>query len=389
MLRSRSLFRWISCAAGAAVLLVAVGCAGPVRQAAVPEPAAAAPAPTDRLPDRLSSAEFWRLVTDISEPGGYFRIEDNYTSNEMEVGWIAGMLRAENRTGDVYLGVGPEQNFSYIAATRPRMAFVIDIRRQAVMQHLMFKAIFELADDRADFISLLFSKPRPAGIDSTTPIPRVWSLYAGVATDSAAWLRNYQRIVTQLTGVHGFTFTADESAKLRAVYDAFYYWGPSITTRGGPGGSGRGGAVNGDFARLTGWSLDESGAPRSFLSAEDDYRYVRDLHRRNLIVPVSGDFAGPQAIRAIGAWLTRRRGTVRAFYVSNVEQYLYGDGKAQAFYDNVRTLPIDTGSVFIRPYALRGRGGGPGDPLCPIGAFLRAQAEGRIVSDATATRCAL
>src|SRR4051812_31862074 len=118
---------------------------------------------SNALPDRLNDADYWKLETDISEPGGYFRIEDNYTSNEMEVGQLYSMLRDSKITGDVYLGVGPEQNFTYMAAVRPRMAFIIDIRRQAIMQHLMFKAMFEMARDRADFISILFGKPRPAG----------------------------------------------------------------------------------------------------------------------------------------------------------------------------------------------------------------------------------
>jgi len=101
--------------------------------------AAALPA---ALPDRLSDDEFWKTISDISEPGGYFRITDNFTSNEREVGQLSTMLREAGIKGGVYIGVGPEQNFSYIAAIRPAMAFVIDIRRQAVMQHLMFKAIF-------------------------------------------------------------------------------------------------------------------------------------------------------------------------------------------------------------------------------------------------------
>ena len=122
------------------------------------------------LPDRLSDSAFWKLEQDISEPGGYFRIEDNYTSNEMEIGELFTMLRTASVSGDVYMGVGPEQNFTYIAAIRPKMAFVVDIRRQAVMQHLMFKAVFEMARDRADFISLLLSKPRPPGLDSATSI---------------------------------------------------------------------------------------------------------------------------------------------------------------------------------------------------------------------------
>ena len=81
----------------------------------------------------------------------------------MEVGRVFTMLRERGVAGGVYLGVGPEQNLTYIAAIRPEMAFIIDIRRQAVMQHLMFKAVFELATDRADFISLLFSKPTAGG----------------------------------------------------------------------------------------------------------------------------------------------------------------------------------------------------------------------------------
>ena len=43
---------------------------------------------TVALPTRLSDAEFWKLVSDISEPGGYFRITDNFTSNEREVGRV-------------------------------------------------------------------------------------------------------------------------------------------------------------------------------------------------------------------------------------------------------------------------------------------------------------
>ena len=136
------------------------------------------------LPDRLSDAEFWNLVSDISEPGGFFRITDNFTSNELEVGRVFTMLRERGVAGGVYLGVGPEQNLTYIAAIRPAMAFIVDIRRQAVMQHLMFKAVFELAKDRADFIALLFSKPRPADLDGTTPIQRIWNAYASVADRS-------------------------------------------------------------------------------------------------------------------------------------------------------------------------------------------------------------
>ena len=323
-----------------------------------------------KLPDRLSDTEFWALVDSISEPGGYFQIQDNFTSNEREIGQIFTMLRDRGIRGNVYMGVGPEQNLTYIAAIRPKMAFIVDIRRQAVMQHLMFKAIFEMAPDRAEFISILFSKRRPPNLDSTTAIPNIWEGYWQLPSDSTMWRTNYVRILDLLTKTHGFRFTQPEIDQLKWVFDAFYMCGPIITTRSSPGACvGSGGGSQSTFADLTGYSNDDSGTPRSFLSSEENYAYVKDLHARNLVVPVSGDFAGPKAIRAIGAWLKEHGGIVSAFYVSNVEQYLVRESKSGLFYDNVATLPINDESVFIRPYSLRRFGFGM-TPLCAIGPFL-------------------
>jgi hypothetical protein len=335
------------------------------------------------LPDRLSDADFWKLVTDVSEPGGFFRITDNYTSNEREIGQLFTMLRETGVKGGVYLGVGPEQNFTYIAAIRPAMAFIVDIRRQAVMQHLMFKAVFELTKDRSDFISLLFSRQRPAGLDATTPIQRIWDAYSMVGLDEAGASKNYARIVDHLTVKHKFTFTEEETEQLRSVFLAFMGHGPAISTRGMSVGRG---SVT--FADLTGWSYDASGEAQSFLTTEDNFRYVKTLHERNLIVPVSGDFGGPKTIRAIGAYLAKRNGIVSAFYVSNVEQYLFQDGKQKAFYENVSTLPVNGASVFIRPYSLR-RGGGPAQSLCGIAKFITAVGAGQIYSNNDALACAL
>lgn len=368
------------------VAIIVVACAG-LASAAVSGHRATA---QGVLPERLSDSAFWALSSRISEPGGYFRIEDNYTSNEMEIGQLYSMLRSRGVAGDVFLGVGPEQNFTYIAAIRPRMAFLIDIRRQAVMQHLMFKAMFELSPHRADFVSMLFGKPRPAGIDTATSIQNLWNAYRLVRSDSTLSAANYARILDRLTRQQKFVFTDNELLQLRGVYNAFYYYGPSITTRGPPSGRG------GDFMTLTAFSEDSTGLPQSFLATEDDYHYVKTLHERNLIVPVSGDFAGPRALRAIGSYLREHGGVVRAFYVSNVEQYLFSDGVHKEFYANAATLPVDARSVFIRPYSLRRWGRGPysawpdtGETrsLCPIASFLRSAAEGRVNSNADALNC--
>ena len=134
---------------------VAVGALAAARQPLV------APQPPS-LPTRLSDQEFWKLSSELSEAGGYFRSE-NLVSNEHTFQYVIPALRAAVRPGGVYLGVAPDQNFTYIVATRPRMAFIVDIRRGNLLQHLMYKALIELSADRADFVSRLFSKRRPGG----------------------------------------------------------------------------------------------------------------------------------------------------------------------------------------------------------------------------------
>jgi hypothetical protein len=343
--------------------------------------------PDAALPDRLSDVEFWRLVTDFSEPGGFFRITDNFTSNEPEIGRIFTMLREKEVAGGVYLGVGPEQNLTYIAAIHPAMAFVVDIRRQAMMQHLLFKAIFEMAADRADFISMLFSKPRPADLDGNTPIQQIWNAFADTPTDRDLAPKIATRVIERLTRMHGFAFSTEESDQLESVRRAFVLYGPNISTRGW-GGNGRPGgrARNGTFADLTGWAYDADGEPQSFLSTEANFQFVKSLHEKNLLVPLSGDFSGPKTIRAIADYVHKHDSFVSSFYVSNVEQYLFQDGKAHAFYENVAALPLNDQSVFIRPYSMRLETWAA-SPLCSISGFLREERGGRIATNSDALMC--
>ena len=80
---------------------------------------------------------------------------------------------------------------------------------------------------------------------------------------------------------------------------------------------------------------------------------MKAMEQKNLIVPIVGDFAGPKALRAVGAFLRDRGATVTAFYVSNVEMYLRNNGVWPVFCANVAALPLDTTSIFIRPDGVR------------------------------------
>src|SRR5215468_8494469 len=119
-------------------------------------------ATTEPIPAQLSDEAFWNMVTEFSENGGYFR-SDNFVSNETTFQYVIKNLK-KTTPGGVYLGVGPDQNFTYIVAMQPKLAIIFDIRRQNTMQHLMYKAIIEMSSDRADFISKLFSRKTPANL---------------------------------------------------------------------------------------------------------------------------------------------------------------------------------------------------------------------------------
>ena len=300
------------------------------------------------LPDRLSDQEFWKLSEDASEPGGYFRAENitNLTSNELGFELVLPELLKRAHQGGAYLGVGPEQNYTYIAELRPKFVVIFDIRRGNLDLQLMYKAIFEMSADRADFISRLFSKPRPAGLTATSTVDQLFAAFAGVATSPDAYRANLKAIEDRLTKTHGLPLMADDLQGVEAVYNAFYQSGYYV--RASP-----------SYAELM-MAVDPSGVSRSFLSTEDRFTVLKDLESRNLVVPVVGDFGGPKAIRAVGAYLKAHGGVVNAFYLSNVEQYLEQDGKWNTFCRNVASLPLDDASTFIRSESGRGGVGGYG-----------------------------
>ena len=337
------------------------------------------------LPARLTDQEFWKLVTESSEADGFFQ-SDNLVSNEVTMQQIIPELVKGRAPGGVYLGVGPDQNFTYIAAMRPRAAFIVDIRRMAMVQHLMYKALFELSEDRAEFLSRLFGRRRPAGIPGdATPIQLLEAFYP-VAGDSVLYTRTLKDIQNHLTRQHGFGLSNDDLQMLEYVFLSFYLGGPDITYNyGGQGFPGRSRGMP-SFADLM-VPTDAAGVSRGFLGTEQQYNVVRDLHLRNLIVPIVGDFAGPKALRAVGEYLRSHNAVVSAIYTSNVEQYLFREPhKWSKYYENVATLPLDSSSTFVRAVFNFGYGGGGGSGTRSITMLqgvldlLKAVRDGKVTS---------
>jgi hypothetical protein len=291
---------------------------------------------TLRVPAQLTDIEFWQLVSDLSEPDGFFE-DENYVSNELGYQTVMSRLQQTVAPGGVYVGVGPEQNFAYIAATRPAIAFVVDIRRQNLVQHLLYKALFELSVDRPDFVSRLFSRPRPPGIAADIGVAELFQAYAAVAADPSLFDQTYAATLDLLTSRHAFALTTEDRATFRKVLTAFRESGPDVryVFRGTP-------ELHPTYA--------QAGRAWSVLASVEAFEQIRHAQARNLIVPVVGDFAGPKALRAIGAWLRSQDARVSLFYTSNVEPYLFTAGNSKAFYDNVDAMPLAPDGLFVRAF---------------------------------------
>jgi len=302
------------------------------------------------IPDRLDDRTFWTLASDLSEPGGYFH-SDNFVSNELAFQWVLPEL--EGAVGsDVYVGVGPDQNFTYIVNLRPRIAFIVDIRRQNLLQHLMYKALIEMSSDRADFLARLFSREYRTRPPTSSSADSLFSWLASQPRDTALFTAHLDSIVLHLTR-RGFLLSADDLASLVHVYNAFYEAGTGITYSSNlaRGFAGRG--MPSYRALMV--ATDEDGVNRGYLGSEENFQVLKDMQQRNLIVPVVGDFAGPTALRAVGDWVRDHEATIRTFYVSNVEQYLFQQPDAwRRFYENVAGMPMDRRAQFIRSVSNRG-----------------------------------
>src|SRR5262249_36321716 len=141
----------------------------------------------------------------------------------------------------VYLGVGPEQNFPYIIALAPKIAFIFDIRRGNLHEQLLYKALFEMSTSRADFLSKLWSRARPPGLTAQTSIEDLMAAYDEVEPTAEAYAKNLQAVSSWLTGTHRFRLRPDDLDGIDYVYKtAFYEGGPGLRYSLNNGAPGRG-----------------------------------------------------------------------------------------------------------------------------------------------------
>jgi hypothetical protein len=296
------------------------------------------------LPYALGDREFWGMIEAFSEPAGAFPLSENLVSNEPR---YADSVRWLRPAGGVFIGVGPEQNFSYVAGLRPRMAFVVDIRRENLDLHLLYKALFELSVDRADFVSRLFSRPRPSGLGPRTSVEEIFQRYDSVSPSPELHAANALLIRERLLTTRSFPLSPGDLEWIERAHKIFFASGPALDYYG----ASKVNAVRPSYRELM-TARDPGGQHRSFLATEDGFAFVKALQTRNMIVPIVGDFAGPKAIRQVGAYVREHHGRVQAFYGSNVGVYLTTQ-QAYAYCANLATLPASAIAWFIDSQGMR------------------------------------
>jgi len=304
-----------------AVAIAPAGTGAEIADAAATPPAAPpASAPTILMAD----ADMGLLIERLSEKPGNFPSE-NYVTNEASLLHVAPALRSAKLKDRAYVGVGPEQNYTYLALLEPRVAYVVDIRRGNLLEHLMFRGCFEAGKTRAEFLTALLARREPS---QAAPDPALRA--EGVARTNA--------LVERLAIVRA---PGDDKA-ITQIHEAFAKHGLAISYTMLKSGR-RYPTLGENFA-----ARDPEGKPASFMATEETYGRVRRMVMENRVVPVVGDFGGKHALRAVAVDMTTRGLSLGVFYASNVEQYLFEQKTYGTFVESVRAMPRDDESLVVR-----------------------------------------
>jgi len=301
--------------------------------------------------------DFPQLVAELSEPNGWFDT-DNLISNEKSYLHVVPRLEQAGVSGGVYIGVGPDTSFSYMARIRPSVAFLVDIRRDNLLLHLLFKALFQMSRNRIEYLALLTGTPPPGDFENNdlangqlangqlgkwndADIDEIVRYLDDQFAASAPPIDD--RIRKTIAGF-GVPVSAKEMQTILRFHSEFMARRLSLRFHS----TGRLPRTYYPTYRELLLETDREGRRLSFLAREDDFQFLRSLHQRDAVIPVVGDLGGTHALVAIARWMRQHDQRLSAFYVSNVEDYLFRDRVFGQYMENLTRLPRSDRSVMIR-----------------------------------------
>ena len=332
---------------------------------------------------QISRAQFAQHIENLSEPEGDFDTH-NFISNETSYLHIIPELQRRVKPGFVYMGVGPDQNFSYIVHTKPALAIITDIRRQNMLEHLLYKALFELSSSRADYLAMLFSREKPKAVDSRTSLRDLLRAVRSAPASEQRFRSNLAAVRARLLEGQALKISDKDFEGIELVYRTLHDEGLDLRFES----IGRNNASNYPTFESLLLQTDRSGREQGYLSSEELFQWMKTFQAENRLIPIVGNFAGSRAFKSVAGFLQKNGLQVSTFYTSNVEYYLFEGSQWRPYVANVRGLPITEDAVFIRAYFANAAGTHPQSVpghrsttlIQPIRDFLRDEAGGRLQS---------
>jgi hypothetical protein len=292
---------------------------------------------------QISSKQFGQYIDEWSESEGYFD-SDNFISNETSYLHVVDQLQHVKPAG-IYIGVGPDQNFSYIVHTRPMLAIITDIRRQNMLEHLWLKSLFAMSSSRVEYLSYLFSR-QPPKVPHDVSFQELLEAIRASRTDGGIFKKNVAAVHDLLLNKYKLRLSSDDLAKIDYVYETF--WKEGLDLRFSSIGRGNA-SMYPSFEEIL-LETDRHGRQENYLSSEELFQWLKKFQEENRLVPIVGNFAGTHAFKAVGEFLKANGQNLSTFYTSNVEFYLFGSPNWTQYIANLKSLPLDGESIFIRSY---------------------------------------
>jgi hypothetical protein len=201
----------------------------------------------------------------------------------------------ENK-GGIYVGVASDPNYTLIAVAKPEFAFLLDIDRQVIDMHAIYKVFLAASDDPETMRRRWSKRELRRSVDL---------LEEGLANEEP---KARKRIIDLFEEVHEI--------------------------------------VHENLGKVA--QRERDGKGTSWLSNDEYYGYIRRMFEVGRVRVMPGNLLGANTMASIAAAARELELPVRVFYPSNAEDYFgYGDG----YRNNVRGLPIDDTSVVIRTIA--------------------------------------
>lgn len=278
---------------------------------------------------------FFELLKWLDEPPTGPSSADNLMTNEDSLASVMDQIRSESPPGTVFLGVGPDQNYTFIATARPIEAYLLDYRKKNQLLHLMHLALIAKSPNRIDYLENYWARRVKVGLisppndDHSKTTEKLLLLFRRSELDQQFLAQNIGDVMSEL--LNSQFLDANEIEEVGRIQKRL----------AGPGPEARFLALKmyPTIASLISMKT-RAGKPGHWLAGDDYYQEVRELCFQQKIYPVVGDWSGQLCLKKLAAHLNSTEKKVGLVYISDVEFFLLRGNRFSHYIENLARLPL-------------------------------------------------